>query len=94
MSMTDSPPTPDLNTDDYEAMLEQLDNAIDEIADKIENGRIRDPEKDKVRIQYYRALGYLVRTKRQVLEDKTLEELEAEIQAMKADRDDAGDGEV
>jgi len=92
--MTDSPPTPDLNTDDYEAMLEQLDNAIEEIADKIENGRIRDPEKDKVRIQYYRALGYLVRTKRQVLEDKTLEELEAEIQAMKADRDNAGDGEV
>ena len=92
--MTDSPPTPDLNTDDYEAMLEQLDNAIEEIADKIENGRIRDPEKDKVRIQYYRALGYLVRTKRQVLEDKTLEELEAEIQAMKADRDGGGDGEV
>jgi len=85
MSKTDSPPTPDLTTDDYDVMLEQLDHAINEITEKIESGRIRSPETDKVRIQYYRALGYLVRTKRQVLEDKTLEELAAEIEEMKAD---------
>jgi hypothetical protein len=92
MSKADSLPTLDLATDDYNVMLEQLDHAIDEITEKIDSGRIRNPETDKVRIQYYRALGYLVRTKRQVLEDKTLEELATEIEAMKADRD-ATDGE-
>lgn len=84
---TDSPSTPELITDDYDVMLDQLDDAIDEITEKIESGRIRKPETDKVRIQYYRALGYLVRTKRQVLEDKTLEELATEIEAMKTHGD-------
>jgi hypothetical protein len=87
MSKTDSTSTPELITDDYDVMLDQLDDAIEEITEKIESGRIRNPETDKVRIQYYRALGYLVRTKRQVLEDKTLEELAAEIEAMKTHGD-------
>lgn len=74
MSQTDSPPTPDLGTNNYDAMLEKLDTAIEEITDKVENGRIRKPEHEKVRIQYYRALGYLIRTRRQVLEDRELQE--------------------
>jgi len=86
--MSDSPPSPDLATENYDVMLEQLDAAIGEIGDKIESGRIRDAEKEKVRIQYYRALGYLIRTKRKVLEDKTLEDLEAEIQELKDARED------
>jgi len=81
--MSDSPPTPDLATENYDIMLEQLDNAISELTEKIENGRIRDPERDKVRLKMYRTLGYLIRTKRKVLEDKTLEDLEAEIQELK-----------
>jgi len=85
--MSDSPPSPDLATENYDVMLEQLDAAIGEIGDKIESGRIRDAEKEKVRIQYYRALGYLIRTKRQVLEDKTLEDLEAEIRELKEARE-------
>lgn len=85
--MITSPPTPDGDGDDYDAMLEQLDSAIDEIGEKIENGRIRDAEKEKVRIQYYRALGYLIRTKRKVLEDKTLEELAAEVEELRKNDD-------
>lgn len=81
--MSDSPPSPDLATENYDVMLEQLDKAIGEIVEKIESGRIRNPEHEKVRIKYYRALGYLIRTKRKVLEDKTLEDLEAEIQDLK-----------
>ena len=73
MSQADSPPTPDLATDNYDAMLEKLDKALDQITDKVENGRIRNPEHEKVRIQYYRALGYLIRTRRQVLEDRELQ---------------------
>lgn len=87
MSRTDAPSTPELRTDDYDVMLDQLDGAITELTDKIETGRIRKPEHEKVRVKYYRTLGYLIRTKRQVLEDATLEELEAEIQTLKAGRE-------
>jgi hypothetical protein len=80
MSQADSPPTPDLGTDNYDAMLEKLDTAIDEITDKVENGRIRNPEYEKVRIKYYRALGYLIRTRRQVLEDRELQEFRAVLE--------------
>ena len=83
MSTTESPPDPDLRTDNYDIMLEKIDRATEEIMDKIESGRIRNPETEKVRLKYYRTLGYLIRTKRKVLEDKTLQELEEEIEALK-----------
>ena len=86
--MSDSPPAPDLSPgDDLDVMLEQLDTATDEILAKIENGRIRSPEHEKTRIQYYRALGYLLRTKRKILEDKTLEELAERIEEIEARRE-------
>lgn len=81
--------TPDLATEQYDVMLEQLDGAIGVLEDKIENGRIRDPDREKIRLKQYRTLGYLIRTKRKVLEDKTLEELEAEIQDLKDSTDTA-----
>jgi hypothetical protein len=84
MSTTSTPP-PDLRTSEYDEMLAELDKAIPELTEKIENGRIRDPQRDKVRVKQYRALGYLIRTKQQVLEDVTLQELEAEIERLKPD---------
>lgn len=77
--MSQHKPNTDLRTDDYDTMLTQLDGAIEELTDKIENGRIRDPERDKVRLKQYRTLGYLIRTKRKVLEDTTLQELERRL---------------
>lgn len=90
--MSDSSPPPDLATENYDVMLEQLDKAIGAIVEKVESGRIRDPEHEKVRIKYYRALGYLIRTKRKVLEDKTLEDLEAEIQELKTAHENGAAG--
>lgn len=72
---------------EYDAMLEQLDKTIDSLADKIENGRIRNPEHEKVRIKQYRCMAYLVRTKRKVLEDQTLEELAAEVEELRDEKD-------
>jgi hypothetical protein len=80
---TTSTPRPDLRTDDYDNMLDDLDRAIEELTEKIENGRIRDPERDKVRLKMYKTLGYLIRTRRKVMEDATLQELEAEIEELK-----------
>lgn len=77
--MSKHSPNADLRTDDYDTMLTQLDGAIEELTDKIENGRIRDPERDQVRLKQYRTLGYLIRTKRKVLEDTTLQELEQRL---------------
>jgi hypothetical protein len=90
--MSDSSPHPDLATENYGVMLEQLDKGIGEIVEKVESGRIRNPEHEKVRIRYYRALGYLIRTKRKVLEDKTLEDLEAEIQELKTAHENGAAG--
>ena len=85
MSTTDTTPEPDLRTDNYDVMLEQLDSAIEELTYKITEGRIRDDERERTRCKMYRTLGYLIRTKQQVLEDVTLQELEAEIEELKAD---------
>jgi len=71
--MSEDTPDPDLNTDELTVLIEQLDKAIDEIVGKIESGRIRNPEHEKARIKYYRALGYLARTKQDLVESKTLE---------------------
>lgn len=85
MSTTDDTPQPDLRTDSYDVMLEKLDKAIDELTYKITEGRIRDDERERTRCKMYRTLGYLIRTRRQVMEDATLQELEAEIEELKAD---------
>ena len=85
----------DVEPTEIETMIGQLDGAIESITDKIENGRIRDPETEKVRIKYYRTLGYLIRTKRKLVEDQTLSDLADEIEALKAAQREAergGDG--
>ena len=41
----------DLDPTDYDAMLDTLDVAIDEARYKVENGRVRSPENEKVLIK-------------------------------------------
>ena len=87
MSQSDTPPRPDLRTDDYDTMIETLDAAIEELEYKITEGRIRDDERERTRCKMYRTLGYLIRTRRKVMEDATLQELEAEIEELKTDHE-------
>lgn len=68
---------------DYGGMLEDLDAAIAQAREKIENGRVRDEEKEKVRIKWVRALAYAVNVRRQVANDRDLEELADEIETLK-----------
>lgn len=68
---------------DYESMLESLDVAIEEAQYKIEEGRVRSPENEKVRIKWVRALAYALNVRRQIASDRDLEELAAEIDALK-----------
>ena len=89
MAESTTNPEIDPHENSYEAMLETINGTIAELTDRIENGRIRDVETEKVRIQQYRALAYLIRTKQSIVEDKTLDELAEEIDELKAEREEA-----
>jgi len=71
-------------TTDYESMLETLDVAIEEAKYKIENGRVRDAENEKVRIKWIRALAYASNVHRQMQNDKDLEELSERLESLEA----------
>lgn len=73
----------DVDPTNYDAMLETLDVAIEEARYKVENGRVRSPENDRVRIKWVRALAYAVNVRRQVANDRDLQELAEEIEALK-----------
>jgi len=72
-----------VDTTDYGDMLDTLDVAIEEAQRKVENGRVYDAENEKVRIKWIRALAYAVNIRRQVANDRDLEELADEIEQLK-----------
>jgi hypothetical protein len=79
---TDSPfPDPDeLPEDDRERMLELLEDGIREAHAKVQNGRVRDPEREQVRIKWIRALSYSVAQYRKLRKDADLDKLEKRIE--------------
>ena len=78
------PPEPDEisdRVDDLDDMIESVDAAIEQAEYKIDGaGRIRDPEIESIRIRYLKVLNTSLRTKRQILEDLTLQELGQRVQ--------------
>lgn len=83
--MSTQPDLPDVTdtTTDYEQMLNTLDVAIEEAQYKIEKGRVRKPEHERVRCKQWKTLGYLLNVRRQIASDRDLEELAAEVDALK-----------
>jgi hypothetical protein len=73
-------------TTDYEGMLETLDVAIEEARYKVENGRVRSPENEKVRIKWVRCLAYALNVRRQIANDRDLEQLAEEVEALKKEQ--------
>lgn len=67
---------------DYETMLNTLDAAIEEAQRKVESGRVYDADNEKVRIKWIRALAYAVNVRRQVTNDRDLEELSERLEAL------------
>lgn len=74
------------SVDDYDVMLSSLDAAIEQARDKIENGRVYDEEKEKVRVKWIRALAYAINVRRQVTVDRDLEELADEVDRLKEEQ--------
>jgi SHS2 domain-containing protein len=76
-------PGEDVDSTDYDGMLDALDVGIAEARRKIENGRVRSPENEKVRQGWIRTLAYTMNIKRQVANDRDLQELAEEVEALK-----------
>ncbi|WP_206731800.1 hypothetical protein [Halorubrum amylolyticum] len=74
---------------DYDQMLDTLDTAIEEARRKVESGRVYDPENERVRIKWIRALAYTVNVRRQVTNDRDLEELAERLEQL----EDVAEGE-
>ena len=89
-----SAPTEDTNDADEheyadrEEMLSLLEDGVREAHRQITEGRVRDPQRDKVRIQWVRALAYAVGQYRQLSKDLDLEEMAAEIEALQTAQDE------
>lgn len=71
--------------DEYDQMLNTLDAAIAEAQRKVESGRVRDAENERVRIKWIRALIYGVDVRRKITNDAELAELASEVERLKAD---------
>lgn len=82
---TDSPiePLDDGPLAGREDVLRMLEDAMDEAHRKVESGRVRDAENERVRQGWFRVLGYLAGQHRHVLKDKELEEMQEEIELLK-----------
>jgi hypothetical protein len=66
-------------------LLALLEDGIREAHRKVENGRVRDAENEKVRQGWIRALAYAVNSYRQLKRDEDLEEMKAELEALKVE---------
>ena len=73
---------PDDDHDEYNALLEELDVAIEEAKRKVEQGRVYDADNEKVRIKWIRALAYAANVRRQIMNDRDLQELAERIEAI------------
>lgn len=73
--------------DEYAELLDHLDVALDEAIRKIEDGRIRDAQREQARCRYLNTLVKIVRERRQVLEARDLEEMSRELDELKSRQD-------
>jgi len=62
-----------------EQALKWLEVGLKEALHKVESGRIRKPENERVRIRWVKALGYLINSYRQLLKDQDLDSLAERI---------------
>ncbi|MDG5821846.1 hypothetical protein [Natronococcus sp. A-GB7] len=63
-------------------ILDLLEDGIAEAHEKVTSGRVYNPENEKVRIQWIRALAYASGQYRQLIKDKELEEIHERIEAL------------
>jgi len=70
-------------------MIQQVEKAMNKALKKVESGRIYDPENERVRIQWIKAIGYLSNSYRQLKRDQELEELEKRLDSLEKVQEDS-----
>jgi hypothetical protein len=76
------------SADEYDEMIAVLDELIDEGLRKFTgDGRIRDPDKEKVRAAYMKRTEQAIRAKRQVVKDRHLQEMGKTLEALQESDD-------
>lgn len=65
-----------------EEIMALLEDGLQEAHRKVTSGRVRDEEKERVRIQWIRALAYAAGQYRQLKRDEQIDELEERIEAI------------
>ncbi len=66
-----------------ENILEELKTSYNTLKNKLINGRIKDNEKEKIRIQQYKVLNQIAKTMNDILKQKELAEMQEEIKEIK-----------
>ena len=92
MSADTDPVSPGIDAASRDAVLDLLEDGIQEAHRKVEQGRVYDAENEKVRIKWIRALGYAVNVYRQTLKDKELEEMKERLNRLEAAQEGSRDG--
>ena len=65
-----------------DGVSEILEKEIQNLSEKIRNGRIKDPKKEEVRIKMIRTLAYLSKTYARIKESQKVEELEKKMEIL------------
>ena len=91
--MTEDNASASASADDYGDLLDDLDVAIEEARKKIDSGRVYDAENEKVRIKWIRALAYAANVRRQVMNDRDLQELSERLERLE-EAQGVSDGDV
>lgn len=86
--MSSSPDEPSIASENAERdeLLDLLKDGVREAHRKVDSGRVRNAENEKVRIQWIRALAYSVNMYRQTLKDKELDEMNERLERLEAQR--------
>lgn len=64
-------------------ILDTLQTAIDKLSSKAFNGRVKNPQNDRVKVGYYKALIYAISTYNAILKDTEIDELQKEIRELR-----------
>lgn len=79
-STTDTDAPADL--DEWDELCADLDIGIAEARRKVESGRVYNPEAERVRQGWIRALAYAANTRRQIMADRDLAEYEEVVEQL------------
>lgn len=87
----------DVESIDRDNLIKITANAIVKVQHKAINGRFKDDEKEKIRIQYWKTLNSLIKTLSGLINDKEIDMLHDELESLRlvtSDNSDESDEDI